>query len=122
MSARHISRRFGVSTIAFAATLAAAALGGCSDDDADAADAVDGALAAVAEPTPVAWAYTGQRFESALDARGTNLGDFILYNATEDIVIERDPSQGDLNGFMHANAMGQGVVADYVYNAIIPGL
>ena len=30
--------------------------------------------------------------------------------------------QGDLNGFMHANAMGQGVVADYVYNAIIPGL
>jgi hypothetical protein len=30
--------------------------------------------------------------------------------------------QGDLNGLMHANAMGQAVVADYVYNAIIPGL
>ena len=30
--------------------------------------------------------------------------------------------QGDQYGLMHANAMGQGVVADYVYNAIIPGL
>lgn len=43
--------------------------------------------------------YTGKQFKYVLDAKGTNIGDFILYNASEGIVIERDGSQGDLNGF-----------------------
>lgn len=44
-------------------------------------------------------AYTGRQFTYTLDAPGTNIGDFILYNAGEGIVIERDGSQGDLGGF-----------------------
>ncbi|MBC7944339.1 MAG: esterase-like activity of phytase family protein, partial [Burkholderiales bacterium] len=43
--------------------------------------------------------YTGKRFKYALDAGGTNIGDFILYNRKEGLVIERDGSQGKLDGF-----------------------
>ena len=44
--------------------------------------------------------YTGKQFKYKLDTRGTNIGDFILYNHDrEGLVIERDGSQGDLNGF-----------------------
>ena len=44
--------------------------------------------------------YTGKQFKYKLDTRGTNIGDFILYNDDrEGLVIERDGSQGDLNGF-----------------------
>ncbi|TJZ69012.1 esterase-like activity of phytase family protein [Chitiniphilus eburneus] len=42
--------------------------------------------------------YTGVTMKYRLEDRGTNIGDFILINATEGIVIERDPSQGDPNG------------------------
>lgn len=44
-------------------------------------------------------AYTGRQFKYRLDTRGTNIGDFILFNEEEGLVIERDGSQGDLNGF-----------------------
>lgn len=44
-------------------------------------------------------AYTGRRWQYVLEEGGTNIGDFILYNETEGIVIERDGSQGDLDGF-----------------------
>lgn len=43
--------------------------------------------------------YTGVRFNYRLDTRGTNIGDFVLYNKNEGLVIERDGTQGDLNGF-----------------------
>jgi glycerophosphoryl diester phosphodiesterase len=43
--------------------------------------------------------YTGQRYRYVLDPRGTNIGDFIMYDDKHGLVIERDGSQGDLNGF-----------------------
>jgi glycerophosphoryl diester phosphodiesterase len=43
--------------------------------------------------------YTGVRYAYALDARGTNIGDFIMFDATHGLVLERDPSQGDLGGY-----------------------
>jgi len=43
--------------------------------------------------------YTGKRYLYRFDARGTNIGDFILFDETHGLVIERDPSQGDLKGF-----------------------
>lgn len=43
--------------------------------------------------------YTGKRYRYVLEAGGTNIGDFTLFNAEEGIIIERDGSQGDLNGF-----------------------
>lgn len=44
-------------------------------------------------------AYTGVHYRYPLDARGTNIGDFILYSPREGLVIERDGTQGDLGGF-----------------------
>lgn len=43
--------------------------------------------------------YTGGRYKYPLDARGTNIGDFIMFSQKNGLVIERDGSQGDLNGF-----------------------
>ncbi len=43
--------------------------------------------------------YTGARFKYRLHARGTAIGDFIMFNETEGLIIERDGTQGDLNGF-----------------------
>ncbi len=43
--------------------------------------------------------YTGKQHKYRLDTRGSNIGDFILYNKKEGLVIERDGTQGDLNGF-----------------------
>ncbi|HEY5892810.1 MAG TPA: esterase-like activity of phytase family protein [Chthoniobacterales bacterium] len=43
--------------------------------------------------------FTGVRYKYPLDVRGTNIGDFIMFSRTNGLVIERDGSQGDLNGF-----------------------
>jgi len=43
--------------------------------------------------------YTGTRYKYLLDPRGTNIGDFVMFNRTEGLVIERDGSQGNLSGF-----------------------
>jgi len=43
--------------------------------------------------------YSGVTYTYALDARGTNIGDFILIDAARGLVIERDGTQGDLKGF-----------------------
>src|SRR5262249_17522305 len=43
--------------------------------------------------------YTGGRYKYPLSARGTNIGDFILFTQKGGLVIEREGSQGDLNGF-----------------------
>jgi glycerophosphoryl diester phosphodiesterase len=44
--------------------------------------------------------YTGGvRYKYPLDARGTNIGDFVMFDATHGVVIERDGSQGNLGGF-----------------------
>ncbi len=43
-------------------------------------------------------AYTGKQYTYTLDERGTAIGDFILYDEKHGLVIERDGSQGDLNG------------------------
>lgn len=44
-------------------------------------------------------AYTGVRYGYQLDARGTNIGDFIMHSPTQGLVLERDGSQGDLTGY-----------------------
>lgn len=56
----------------------------------------------------------GVRYKYPLNARGTNIGDFIMFDSTHGLVIERDGSQGDLNGFkavyeMKLNAAGTAV-------------
>ncbi|HEY0946316.1 MAG TPA: esterase-like activity of phytase family protein [Opitutaceae bacterium] len=43
--------------------------------------------------------YTGERYKYVLNVRGTNIGDFVMFDRDEGLVIERDPTQGDLNGF-----------------------
>ena len=43
--------------------------------------------------------YTGKQYKYKLDQRGTNIGDFILFTAKKGLVIERDTTQGNLNGF-----------------------
>ncbi len=43
--------------------------------------------------------YNGTRYKYLLDPRGTNIGDFILFGNQRGLVIEREGSQGDLNGF-----------------------
>lgn len=43
--------------------------------------------------------YTGRRHEYLLDARGAAIGDFVLFSADRGLVIERDNSQGNLDGF-----------------------
>ncbi len=48
--------------------------------------------------------YTGRRNYYPLDARGTNIGDFVLFNALgEGLVIERDGSQGNTAGYKAIN-------------------
>ncbi|MGL6041813.1 MAG: esterase-like activity of phytase family protein, partial [Deefgea sp.] len=58
--------------------------------------------------------YTGKTFKYKLDAKGSNIGDFIMYNAEEGIIIERDNSQGDLNGFKKLFKVKLGKVGDFV--------
>ncbi len=48
--------------------------------------------------------YTGRRNYYPLDARGTNIGDFVLFNSQgEGLVIERDGSQGNTAGYKAIN-------------------
>ncbi|WP_354683096.1 esterase-like activity of phytase family protein [Cupriavidus necator] len=58
--------------------------------------------------------YTGVQYKYRLDDKGTNIGDFILFNATEGIIIERDGSQGDLNGFKKLFQVTLGKPGEYV--------
>jgi len=44
--------------------------------------------------------YTGRRWFYRLDPRGSNIGDFVLFNGRDEgLVIERDGSQGNLGGY-----------------------
>ncbi|WP_281397181.1 glycerophosphodiester phosphodiesterase family protein [Chitinivorax tropicus] len=58
--------------------------------------------------------YTGNRYLYKLDAKGTNIGDYIMFNGEEGIVIERDPSQGDMTGFKKLFKIRLGKAGDYV--------
>lgn len=42
--------------------------------------------------------YTGKRFTYQFD-RGVSIGEFVLFSADKGLIIERDNTQGDLNGF-----------------------
>ncbi len=43
--------------------------------------------------------YTGKKFEYPLNQKASAIGDFIMFNRNRGLIIERDGSQGDLNGF-----------------------
>ncbi len=43
--------------------------------------------------------YTGKKFEYPMNEKATAIGDFIMFSAKRGVIIERDGSQGDLNGF-----------------------
>ncbi len=43
--------------------------------------------------------YTGKQYRYPIDKRATAIGDFIMFNNKRGLVIERDGTQGDLNGF-----------------------
>lgn len=67
--------------------------------------------------------YTGVRYQYVLDARGTAIGDFALFSANEGLVIERDDSKGDLNGFksifkIKFNAEGKPVSKELLVNLL----
>lgn len=42
---------------------------------------------------------TGKRFKYPLNEKGVAIGDFILFDSQHGLVIERDDTQGDLNGY-----------------------
>ncbi len=44
-------------------------------------------------------AYTGVWYEYPMHERGAAIGDFIMYNEDEGLIIERDGTQGDMDGF-----------------------
>nr|WP_240987514.1 esterase-like activity of phytase family protein [Cupriavidus taiwanensis] len=66
--------------------------------------------------------YTGVQYKYRLDDKGTNIGDFILFNASEGIVIERDGSQGDPNGFKKLFQVTLGKPGDYVAKSELANL
>ncbi|WP_299895977.1 esterase-like activity of phytase family protein [uncultured Aquimarina sp.] len=43
--------------------------------------------------------YTNNKYEYPLNERATAIGDFIMFSGTRGLIIERDGSQGDLEGF-----------------------
>jgi hypothetical protein len=43
--------------------------------------------------------YTGATYKYPLDSRGTAIGDFTMFDTKRGLVIERDESQGSLDGF-----------------------
>lgn len=43
--------------------------------------------------------YTGVQYKYVLNERGAAIGDFIMFNEEEGLVIERDWSEGDIEGF-----------------------
>jgi len=43
--------------------------------------------------------YTGARYKYLLEPRGAAIGDFIMFDTRNGLVIERDNTQGDLHGF-----------------------
>ncbi len=43
--------------------------------------------------------YNGTRYEYPLDERAGAIGDFIMFSETHGLIIERDGTQGDLEGF-----------------------
>lgn len=43
--------------------------------------------------------YTGKKHEYLLNEKASAIGDFIMFNRKRGVIIERDGSQGDLNGF-----------------------
>jgi glycerophosphoryl diester phosphodiesterase len=43
--------------------------------------------------------YTGVHYKYTFDDKGVSASDFIMTDPTHGLVLERDPSQGDLNGF-----------------------
>jgi glycerophosphoryl diester phosphodiesterase len=58
--------------------------------------------------------YTGNRFKYQLDARGVSIGDFILTDPEHGLVIERDNTQGDLNGFKAVYEITLGAPGNFV--------
>ncbi|SOZ18744.1 conserved hypothetical protein, COG4222 [Cupriavidus taiwanensis] len=66
--------------------------------------------------------YTGVQYKYRLDDKGTNIGDFILFNAGEGIIIERDGSQGDPNGFKKLFQVTLGKPGDYVAKSELANL
>ncbi|MEL6890582.1 MAG: esterase-like activity of phytase family protein [Actinomycetota bacterium] len=53
-------------------------------------------------------AYTDDAWFYELDERGTAIGDFVLFNNRQGLVIERDGSQGDLDGYKAVNEIRLG--------------
>lgn len=43
--------------------------------------------------------YTGKRFTYQFEAKGTAIGEFVLFSDNKGLIIERDNTQGDLTGF-----------------------
>lgn len=67
--------------------------------------------------------YTGQRWFYPLDPRGTNIGDFVLFNGQGDgLVIERDGSQGVLSGYKTVHRIRLGAPGSVVAKSLLVDL
>lgn len=66
--------------------------------------------------------YTGNRWRYRLDARGVSIGDFILTGEEHGLVIERDSSQGDLNGFKAVYEITLGAPGTFVDKELVVDL
>ena len=66
--------------------------------------------------------YTGARYGYPLDVHGTNIGDFVMFSATKGVVIERDASQGDLNGYKTVHEVTLGAPGTTVGKALVVDL
>ncbi|MDY7103154.1 MAG: esterase-like activity of phytase family protein [Actinomycetota bacterium] len=63
------------------------------------ADGEPGTELLISEFDLAAGAYTDAAWTYPLNERGSAIGDFTMFSDTEGLVIERDSSQGDLDGF-----------------------
>lgn len=67
--------------------------------------------------------YTDRRWFYPLDARGTNIGDFVLFNAqNQALVIERDGSQGNVAGYKAIHRIGLGAPGTDVSKSLLVDL
>ena len=66
--------------------------------------------------------YTGTRFNYQFDPRGVSIGDFILIDEQHGLVIERDNTQGDLNGFKAVYKITLGAPGTFVNKELVVDL
>jgi glycerophosphoryl diester phosphodiesterase len=66
--------------------------------------------------------FRGVRAIYRLEDRGTNIGDFTMFSADRGLIIERDPSEGDVTGFKRIYQVRLGAVGAEVEKQLVVDL